>query len=156
MLKFVITGNPCSSKNAIRSGITKQGRNYTYTQANVKVYKDSALKQLNSYISDSLYIVTHGKSPKYILNDDNGIFYHIALPIKDYVQVSFIFHCKDERKRDLINLIQCPADLLQQAGIIENDYLIRSLDNSRIADVDKLQPRTEIFITLLNDKDKIR
>ena len=141
MLKFVITGNPCSSKNAIRSGITKQGRNYTYTQANVKVYKDSALKQLMlQMIEYNKKFDTARTMPEY----------GAEFPIDDFCQVSFIFYCIDNRKRDLCNLIQCPADLLQQAGIIENDYLIRSLDNSRIANVDKLQPRTEITITILD------
>jgi hypothetical protein len=41
------------------------------------------------------------------------------------------------------------ADLLQQAGIILNDYLIISLDGSRIADVDKANPHTIIEIKVL-------
>jgi Holliday junction resolvase RusA-like endonuclease len=145
-LKFVITGNPCSSKNSIRSGITKQGRNYTYTKKDVKDYRDSALKQLNSYIDDGFYNATNGKKPKFILNDINGISFYVSIPIIEPVQVSFLFYCKDARKRDLCNLIQCPADLLQQAGIIENDCLIQSLDGSRIMGIDKDNPRTEITI----------
>jgi len=124
MIKFTITGNPISSKNSIRSGITKDGRNYTYTKKDVKQYRDSALRQLKEQ------------------------WYYTDPPILFPANVSFKFYCKDNRKRDLINLIQQPADLLQQAGIIENDCLIQSLDGSRIMEVDKLQPRTEIEITM--------
>ena len=137
MIKFTILGNPISSKNAIRSGITKDGRNYTYTVKAVKDYRDDALKQLNK----QLY---HGLLHEALINDDNKFLRPI--PITDYIQVSFLFYCIDNRKRDLINLIQCPADLLQQAGIILNDYLISSLDGSRIAGIDKDNPRTEITI----------
>ena len=137
MIKFTISGNPISSKNSIRSGTTKDGRNYTYTVKAIKVYRDNALRQIN----EQLY---HGLLHEALINDDNKFLRPI--PITDYIQVSFIFYCKDNRKRDLINLIQCPADLLQQAGIILNDYLIVSLDGSRIMGIDKSQPRTEIII----------
>ena len=138
MIKFIITGNPISSKNSIRSGITKQGRNYTYTKKDVKDYRDSALIELRSQ-----------KAKMYYENWFIEQHKDLHLPIDTFVQVSFIFHCIDNRKRDLINLIQCPADLLQQAGIILNDYLIISLDGSRIAGVDKLNPRCEITIEVL-------
>ena len=141
MIKFIINGNPISSKNSIRSGITKNGRNYTYVKKDVKDYRDSALKQLKEKISYSGYPLL----ALYRINV-KGVSYKIDLPISDYIQVSFIFYCKDNRKRDLCNLIQCPADLLQQAGIILNDYLITSLDGSRIMPLDKDNPRTEITI----------
>jgi len=124
MIKFIINGNPISSKNSIRSGITKNGRNYTYVKKDVKDYKNSALKQLK----------------------EQSFGGDVFIPIFAPIQVSFIFYCKDNRKRDLCNLIQCPADLLQQAGIILNDYLIISLDGSRIMPPDKDNPRTEITI----------
>jgi len=124
-MKFIITGNPCSSKNAIRSGITKQGRNYTYTKKNIKDYKDNGLKELKEQMNN----------------------YDISYPITDYVEVSFKFYVKDLRKRDLVNLCQMPCDLLQNSGIISNDYLIISLDGSRIVGVDA-EPRTEIEIKI--------
>ncbi len=126
MIKFTILGNPISSKNSIRSGITKAGRNYTYVKSNIKDYRDNALVQLNEQ-----RLTIYGMP---------------ILPITEFVQASFIFYCKDARKRDLVNLIQCPCDLLQQAGIILNDYLIINLDGSKIAGIDKDNPRTEIFI----------
>ena len=137
MIKFIITGNPISSKNSIRSGITKDGRNYTYTKKDVKDYRDKALKQL---LWDLKNAVTIGNSTWGNLTSLN------IFPISTPIQASFIFYCIDNRKRDLCNLIQCPADLLQQAGIIANDNLIVSLDGSRIMLPDKNNPRTEITI----------
>ena len=50
MIKFTIPGSPVSSKNSIRSAMTKDGRNYTYTTKRVKEYKDSALLWLKKQI----------------------------------------------------------------------------------------------------------
>ena len=128
-ISFTIKGNPISSKNAIRSGVTKQGRNYTYTLKGVKDYRASALKQIDHQLQYT--------------------YPYLNFPVTLPVQISFLFYCIDKRKRDLVNLIQCPADLLQQSGIIQNDYLIINLDGSRIMEVDKLNPRTIINITIL-------
>jgi len=139
-IKFTITGNPVSSKNSIRSGITKQGRNYTYKTKAVKEYFDNGLKELQEQ-SMGAYLCYA------TIDTDNKIKTHkVELPIQSYIEVSFIFYVKDNRKRDLVNLCQAPCDLLQKAGIIENDYLIISLDGSRIAGIDKDNPRTEIII----------
>lgn len=139
MLKFIISGNPVSSKNSIRSGITKSGRNYTYKTKSIKDYMDNGYRELKcEKVMNGQYSDT-----------EDGLF--DGFPISSYIQVSFIFYCIDNRKRDLINLIQAPADLLQQAGIILNDYLIVNLDGSRIAGIDKENPRTEIIINLIKD-----
>ena len=147
MIKFIITGNPISSKNSIRSGITKNGRNYTYVKKDVKDYRDGALVQLQN---QTRYGLTSNEMIKFVYTTDE-ITLAQPIPITDPIQVSFIFYCKDNRKRDLCNLIQCPADLLQQAGIILNDYLIISLDGSRIMPLDKDNPRTEITIYKLSE-----
>jgi Holliday junction resolvase RusA-like endonuclease len=47
---------------------------------------------------------------------------------------------------DLMGLLQATADILEAAGIIENDRDIVSLDGSRIMGVDKENPRAEIRI----------
>ena len=142
ILKFTITGNPCSSKNAIRSGITKAGRNYTYRPKAIKDYMDNGLIELKEQCIAGFFVIFEN-------NNDEIKHEYIDLPITSYVQVSFIFYVKDLRKRDLINLIQAPADLLQKAGIIENDCLIINLDGSKIAGIDKDNPRTEIFINII-------
>ena len=143
MIKFTITGNPCSSKNSIRSGITKQGRNYTYKTKAVKEYFDKGLKELKrqSYEHYDTAWDWYG-----IMQDDTNELIDMDFPISSPCEVSFIFYVKDNRKRDLVNLCQAPCDLLQKARIIENDYLVASLDGSRIAGIDKDNPRTEIII----------
>lgn len=47
---------------------------------------------------------------------------------------------------DLIGLLQATSDILEKAGIIENDRLIEHYDGSRIVGVDKEFPRVEITI----------
>ena len=46
-----------------------------------------------------------------------------------------------------MGLIQATADILQDAEIIADDGYIESLDGCRIAGIDKVNPRAEIFIT---------
>jgi Holliday junction resolvase RusA-like endonuclease len=145
MIKFIITGNPISSKNSIRSGITKDGRNYTYTVKAVKDYRDNALGQLKEQIFGGM--CSNNEYIKFVYTDNGEAQ---PIPITDFIEVSFIFYCIDGRKRDLCNLIQAPSDLLQEVGIILNDYLIRSLDGSRIVGVDRENPRTIIELEVLN------
>ena len=47
---------------------------------------------------------------------------------------------------DLIGLLQATSDLLQDAGIIDDDKFIRSYDGSCIAGIDKNNPRVEMEI----------
>lgn len=47
---------------------------------------------------------------------------------------------------DLMGLYQASADIIEKAGIIDNDRNIVSMDGSRIVGIDKDNPRAEIFI----------
>ena len=47
---------------------------------------------------------------------------------------------------DLIGLLQATQDILEKAGIYDDDKQVVSLDGSRIAGVDKESPRAEIRI----------
>lgn len=47
---------------------------------------------------------------------------------------------------DLIGLLQATSDILETAGILENDRLIDNYDGSRIVGLDKQNPRVEIEI----------
>lgn len=47
---------------------------------------------------------------------------------------------------DLVGLLQGTSDLLEKAGILENDALINSYDGSRIMGIHKESPRAEITI----------
>lgn len=50
--------------------------------------------------------------------------------------------------KDLVNLKEATADLLQGATIIENDNQIKNWDGSRIMGVDKENPRQEITLRM--------
>jgi Holliday junction resolvase RusA-like endonuclease len=47
---------------------------------------------------------------------------------------------------DLMGLLQATCDILEKAGIIENDRDVVRLDGSEICGIDKENPRTEIRI----------
>lgn len=47
---------------------------------------------------------------------------------------------------DLVGLLQATCDILEKAGIIENDRNVVSLDGSEIAGVDRENPRVEVEI----------
>jgi len=60
--------------------------------------------------------------------------------------MKILYYMPTKARPDLLNLEQATADILQKAGVIENDKNIYSFDGSRIAGVDKANPRTEILI----------
>jgi Holliday junction resolvase RusA-like endonuclease len=63
------------------------------------------------------------------------------------VHVVCTYWVPDKRKRDLTNLMAATHDILEKSQLIKNDDLILSVDGSRIAGVDRENPRTEITIT---------
>ena len=56
-------------------------------------------------------------------------------------------------KPDLINLEEATADILEVAGVVENDRNIVSWDGSRIMGIDRDNPRVEIEIQEIQDVD---
>ena len=68
-------------------------------------------------------------------------------PITDYPAVLYAtFYCKDNRRRDLDNMLSTVLDALRHAGILEDDswqYLPRIVAT---ADLDKENPRVELII----------
>lgn len=48
---------------------------------------------------------------------------------------------------DLINLLSATHDILEKAGIIDNDRNIVNIDGSKIIGFDKTNPRAEITIS---------
>ena len=53
---------------------------------------------------------------------------------------------------DLIGLLQATSDILEKAGIIENDKWIEGYDGSRIVGIDKENPRAEIIIREVGER----
>lgn len=62
------------------------------------------------------------------------------------VSVKVLYYLPDHKRRDLSNLMEGTADILQGTGIISDDVIIDNWDGSRIAGVDKENPRAEIEI----------
>ncbi|WP_331299111.1 hypothetical protein PK1910_00995 [Veillonella parvula] len=52
---------------------------------------------------------------------------------------------------DLVGLLQATSDILQAAGVIDDDKYIVNYDGSMIAGIDKDRPRAEITIQPIND-----
>ncbi len=47
---------------------------------------------------------------------------------------------------DLMGLLQATCDILEAAGVLEDDALVKRLDGSEIAGVDRDQPRADVVI----------
>lgn len=52
---------------------------------------------------------------------------------------------------DLVGLLQATSDVLQAAGVIDDDKYIVNYDGSEIAGIDKDRPRAEITIQPINE-----
>lgn len=74
----------------------------------------------------------------------------VVLPIASPMSVEAHFY-QYVNRADATGLYESIADLLQDAEIIANDRLIEDWDGSRRL-VDKLRPRVEIFISVLEEK----
>ncbi len=122
-MNFVISGIPVSSKNE-------------YGIANGKMFLRSDIKKYYASAERELRIQARQ--------------YNYNFPMSDDVHCMFIFYVPDWR-RDFINLLGAPADALQKAEIIKNDRQIKCVDGSRIASIDKNNPRTEITISILKE-----
>lgn len=63
------------------------------------------------------------------------------------VNLKCLYYVPDQRKRDLLNLLNATADLLEKCQIIKDDSQVVSVDGSRIVGVDQ-ESRVEITITI--------
>jgi len=74
-------------------------------------------------------------------------------PIQIPIWVKAIYVLPDRRWwPDLVGLLQATGDCLEDAGVIEDDKLIRSWDQSRIAELDKDNPRAVITVYPLGEE----
>ena len=70
----------------------------------------------------------------------------VLFPIIGEISLQILYYMPTKARPDLLNLEQATADILEKARVIENDKNIVSFDGSRIAGIDKENPRTEIII----------
>lgn len=115
-MEVVIHGQPRTKKNGMRK--TKTGK-LIPSKAYV-TYSATALEQLQLYKCDT---------------------------IQGPVRVSCRYYLQDRRSwPDLVGLLQATSDILQDAGIIEDDKYIVNYDGSEIVGLDKVNPRVMIAI----------
>jgi Holliday junction resolvase RusA-like endonuclease len=120
MIELTIEGQVVPLKTHRPLGVSKKtGKPYMYESKELRAYRKSATEQLKEQYEGSL--------------------------IEGDVWVKFSYYVKDRRNRDLVNLLETTSDLLQGI-VIADDSQIYSYDGSRIADLDKDNPRTEIEI----------
>ena len=74
----------------------------------------------------------------------------VLFPIIGEINLQILYYMPDKRRPDLLNLEQATADILEKARVIENDRNIVSFDGSRIAGIDKENPRVEIVIKTIS------
>lgn len=125
MLKFTIPLAPISKKNSQRILINrKTGKPFIMPSAAYKDYEREAM----------LFI-------------PRGVY------IDKPVNVKCLFYMPTRRKVDLTNALEAIDDILVNAGLLADDNytIVESHDGSRVF-YDKDNPRTEIYITGVNNE----
>lgn len=113
-----IEGRVYIKKNSRRIFKTRTGRTMNLPSKNFEVFKESALWQLKKYKEK----------------------------LKPPYEVAYIFYIKGKQDADLDNLIASVNDVLEDAGIIENDKLImKFLDPEKILHQDDFKTRIIIY-----------
>jgi len=121
--KTTIVGNPATKKTSNRI-FRVRGRIVVAPSAANAIWARSAIPQLKT---------CWNRPP-------------LTLP----VQVAARFFRRDNRRVDLVNLMQAVADALEHAGVVVNDRLIVSWDGSRLSK-DAVRPRVELEVELFNE-----
>ena len=118
---IVIVGTPRTKKTSNR--IFKVGKFH-------KVMPSEAFMTWQSIAVPQLRIAAAGRSP-----------------LRQPVNVRAMWY-RDAERGDLVGYMQALADVLQTAGIVEDDKWIRGWDGSRLSK-DAARPRVELHIELL-------
>lgn len=119
--RFTIDGRPITKKNSMQK--TRRGliQSKQYRQ-----YEEAALWQLLN------------QKPKGLA------------PIGRAVKMEALYYMPDRRGwPDLFGLLQATADILEKAGIVENDGFIAEVGGSRIEGIDPEWPRVEVAVSEL-------
>lgn len=74
-------------------------------------------------------------------------------PLTGPLEVRCLYYMPTRRRVDLVNLLEATDDILVKYRIIEDDHcgIVASHDGSRVL-YDKAHPRTEIYISRLEDR----
>ena len=133
MIEITIPGNPTTKKNSqeIRKGRNKNGKIYHYPAPSkaFERYQESAASAL---------VIPPALRDKF--------------PIDYPVNVKCLYYRKNYIRCDLSNLHEATDDILVNYGILKDDnfMIVAGHDGSRVK-VDRVNPRTEIFITKMEE-----
>ena len=119
MHSFTITGNPIPKKTSNR--VVRAGKRIRILPS----------ERHEAWLKSALWQLRAGWRSK--------------SPLAGELWACAVFYRADRRRVDLSNLIESVGDVLERAGIIENDYNVTSWDGSRRL-VDPSHPR--VVITL--------
>ena len=121
MIKLILTGRPITKKNSQIPIKTKSGKFFIIQSKQYRAYEKECLKQIFEQ-------------------------WGMRIGYAGNLTLQALYYMPDRRRPDLLNLLQATADIVEKAGVIANDRDIVSFDGSRIMEVDKENPRVEIFI----------
>lgn len=118
--RIVLTGRPITKKNHQTIARNRRtGRPYVLQSERYRQYEEDCLKQLMACRA------------------------RFAGPVR----MKCLYWMPNRRgSPDLLGLLQATADILEEAGVIDNDRNVVSFDGSRIMGVDKQNPRVEIEV----------
>lgn len=120
--QFVIHGRPMTKKNSL------QKTRYGLVQG--KAYRE--------YAKDALWQLKAQRRP--------------IKPIGRAVTMTARYYMPSRKGwPDLFGLAQATADILESAGIVEDDGYIAQIDGSMIAGIDAEDPRVEITVSEITD-----
>ena len=129
MIKLTLTGRPITKKNSQIPIRTKSGKFFIIQSKQYREYEKNCLIQIKEQFPWQISTALHP-----------------GIPVTGKVSLKALYYMPDRRLPDLLNLLQATANIVEKAGVIENDKDIVSFDGSRIMGVDKENPRVEIYI----------
>lgn len=122
-VEIILPGRPITKKNSqriFRRGGGSKGAPFVVPSKQYKAFEEEALYRLNGYHGPAFDGPVHMCAEYWMPN-------RASWP-------------------DLMGLLQATADVLEKAGVIDDDQLIKSLDGTRIVGVDKEAPRTVVTL----------
>ena len=122
-MEIVIQGQPRTKKNGSRIALTPDNKRVLLPSKAYEQYERVALVQL------ARVQAVHGP---------------ISVMCRYFLQ-------NRAHWPDLVGLLQATSDILQAAGVIDDDKYIVNYDGSMIAGLDKDNPRVEIIIHQINE-----
>lgn len=131
---FVIKGRPITKKNSSRWA----GRGKLLPSASYKAYAEAAVWQLKEQMRRQ-DLDPSGREPiPYAM----AVTCHYWMPNR-------------QSWPDLVGLLQATSDILQEAGIIQDDGLIVDYGNSHIEGISKENPKVDITIRTIPPGDPV-